>query len=630
MKNFILKSAAKWLIAISLAFFVLLILLSSGAFAYKIKYQNRIYPGVKIGSLDLGGKSIFNAEQEIKEIVAANVKNKIYFLYENKEIPISLTATSSEENNSSKQILTYDEKKIVKNAYSMGRDGKTTGYNFFQQIKLLFHSKNIMPIYHIDEQLLLNILKDNFSELEKKAEDAKLTIGNDFNIKIEKEHYGYVFNYPEGIKKLKKNLDKFNNVPIKIALNRTIDEPKIKMEKALPAITETEEILNFAPFKLKYQNKEWVIEKNLLKNLITLADNTGTTTASKIPDDMNTNNKGFRYIILDKAKTIDYLEKTISPEIDTKPQNAKFEIKDGKVVEFQKSTDGNQLDLKASYNHILDMIIAQKRNEVELSVKTTPSTITIDSVNEMGIKEIIGVGKSNFKGSPKNRRHNIKVGSDTLNGILIKPDEEFSLITTLGEVNGKTGYLPEMVIKGNKTLPEYGGGLCQIGTTLFRTALDTGLPITERRNHSYRVSYYEPAGTDATIYGPKPDLKFINDTHNYILIQTKIEGDIITFEFWGTKDGRKVEKTEPKIYNIKKAGPAKIIETEDLKPGEKKCTERAHNGADAEFNYKVTYQDGEIKEKIFKSHYIVWSAVCLVGKEKNSDSATSTPEKLNQ
>ena len=164
---------------------------------------------------------------------------------------------------------------------------------------------------------------------------------------------------------------------------------------------------------------------------------------------------------------------------------------------------------------------------------------------------------------------------------------------------------------------------------MFRAALAAGLPITMRRNHSYRVGYYEPAGTDATIYDPWPDLRFINDTADYILIQSKIDGDNLSFEFWGTGDGRMAERTEPTIYNIVKPGPAKIIETTDLKPGEKKCAERAHNGADAYFDYKVTYAGGEIKENRFSSHYVPWQEVCLLGVEKLSAppaTATSTPD----
>jgi len=160
---------------------------------------------------------------------------------------------------------------------------------------------------------------------------------------------------------------------------------------------------------------------------------------------------------------------------------------------------------------------------------------------------------------------------------------------------------------------------------MFRTALGTGLPITMRRNHSYRVSYYEPAGTDATIYSPWPDLKFINDTGNNILIQSRIEGDNLFFDFWGTSDGRIATRTTPVIYNIVRPGPTKIIETLDLEPGVKKCTEHAHNGADAYFDYTVTFPNGEVREKRFNSHYVPWQEVCLVGVEKlSADIATST------
>jgi len=86
--------------------------------------------------------------------------------------------------------------------------------------------------------------------------------------------------------------------------------------------------------------------------------------------------------------------------------------------------------------------------------------------------------------------------------------------------------------------------------TLFRAALGAGLPISERQNHSFRVRYYEPAGTDATIYGPHPDFRFVNDSGNHLLLQTRIDGTRAIFEFWGTRDGRIVQRSEPKIYNF--------------------------------------------------------------------------------
>ena len=155
------------------------------------------------------------------------------------------------------------------------------------------------------------------------------------------------------------------------------------------------------------------------------------------------------------------------------------------------------------------------------------------------------------------------------------------------------------------------------------------MPITQRRNHSYRVGYYEPAGTDATIYNPWPDYRFINDTENHVLIQSRIEGDDIYFDFWGTKDGREIDISDPVISNITKPQPTKIIETLDIPVGERKCTEHAHNGADAYFDYTVTYNNGSIKEKRFSSHYVPWREVCLLGVKKLS-TASSTEEIIEE
>lgn len=137
--------------------------------------------------------------------------------------------------------------------------------------------------------------------------------------------------------------------------------------------------------------------------------------------------------------------------------------------------------------------------------------------------------------------------------------------------------------------------------------------------------YYEPAGKDATIYQPHPDMRFINDTGHNILIQSRIEGDDLYFDFWGTKDGRITEQSDSTIYNIKKPGPTQLIETTELEPGKKNCVEKPHNGADAYFDYQVTYSNGEVKKERFSSHYIPWPEKCLVGIEPIPATATSTP-----
>ncbi|KKP79474.1 MAG: hypothetical protein A2271_04065 [Candidatus Moranbacteria bacterium RIFOXYA12_FULL_35_19] len=247
------------------------------------------------------------------------------------------------------------------------------------------------------------------------------------------------------------------------------------------------------------------------------------------------------------------------------PLDAKFKIENGKVVAFSLSALGTRLDTKKSAD-ILKNYLADKNfsSSLELPIEKIQPEITSNSINDLGITSLIGEGKSNFAGSPKNRIFNIKVATDRFNGTLIKPGEEFSFVKILGEVDGEHGYLPELVIKHDKTEPEFGGGICQVSTTAFRAAIYSGLKITARRNHAYPVSYYNPQGMDATVYIPQPDLRFLNDTPKYILIETKIEGKELFFNFYGTADGRKVNIIGPKILEKNPDGSMKTILTQQI------------------------------------------------------------------
>jgi vancomycin resistance protein YoaR len=103
---------------------------------------------------------------------------------------------------------------------------------------------------------------------------------------------------------------------------------------------------------------------------------------------------------------------------------------------------------------------------------------------------------------------------------LIAPDAEFSFNDVLGPVEPGSGFKMEKVIKKDKAEYELGGGICQVSTTMYRAILQAGLPITERKPHSWKVSYYGQSmghGLDATIYPGVSDLKFLNDTGNYLL-----------------------------------------------------------------------------------------------------------------
>lgn len=258
----------------------------------------------------------------------------------------------------------------------------------------------------------------------------------------------------------------------------------------------------------------------------------------------------------------------LAQQTDKDPQDAILQVTNGKVSVFSLSSNGIRLDKEKSLQIILDYFKNKGGDDtLELACDYIKPEISTDSIDNLGIKSLLGEGSSNFAGSPKNRIHNIYVGAQKFNGVLIKPGEKFSFIETLGPVDESTGYLPELVIKTDQTVPEFGGGMCQVSTTTFRAAIYSGLKITARTPHAYPVRYYNPQGMDATVYIPNPDLQFINNTPGYILIQAKIEGTRLIFDFFGTDDGRKTNIIGPKITESNSDGSMKATFTQEVFDG---------------------------------------------------------------
>lgn len=238
-------------------------------------------------------------------------------------------------------------------------------------------------------------------------------------------------------------------------------------------------------------------------------------------------------------------------------------------------------------------------------IETNPEIVVKDTdLQNLGIREVVSTGESDYSRSPANRRYNIALGLKKFNGHLVKKEEEFSFNKTLGPVNATSGFLEELTIMGEKTLPAYGGGLCQVSTTAYRGAWKAGLPITSRRNHSYAVSYYAPAGTDATIFPPWTDMKFANDTDGAILIQTHHEGNNAYFIYYGTlPKEHDVELVGPFNWDYKNPPPDKTEYTIDIPPGETRIVSRAVTGVKSMWYRLITDDDGEVIQEPFLSEY---------------------------
>jgi vancomycin resistance protein YoaR len=255
-------------------------------------------------------------------------------------------------------------------------------------------------------------------------------------------------------------------------------------------------------------------------------------------------------------------------EINSPLKEGNLNIQNNKVVDFTPPTPGRNLNL---YESTRDLLANLESNQptTDLVVDTVEPGPLSDGA-KLGIKELIGHGESKFNGSPRNRRTNIAVGVKKMKGVIVPKGAEFSFNENLGPVEAYAGFVPELVIKAEGTVPELGGGLCQVSSTTFRAAMDAGLPITQRRNHAYAVQYYSPQGTDATIYPGVIDLKFTNDTPGSILIWPYLKDEnTLVFDFYGTRDDRQVTLGTPVQYDRKSDGSMKANWTRTIvKDGE--------------------------------------------------------------
>lgn len=302
----------------------------------------------------------------------------------------------------------------------------------------------------------------------------------------------------------------------------------------------------------------------------------------------------------------------------------------GAIVFTGTGFTGRTVDLYRTADLTL-VALEEDVGTIDLPILVTPAEVHVDDpeLSAMGIREVVTIGESAFTKSPVNRRHNIRVGVSRFNGHLIPQGSTFSFGDVLGPVNGSTGYRKELVIQGDETLPDYGGGLCQVSTTAYRGAWEFGLPIVQRKNHSYAVSYYSPQGTDATVYPPRVDLKFKNDTPGALLMQSFVtDNDRAYFIYYGTKDGRKTDIAGPFISNrVQAPTEEKISHTTDLAPGERRKAGERHDGMNVLWYRSVQKEGtGATLERVF-SHYEARPLYWQVGIEPEEMAALTDGER---
>jgi vancomycin resistance protein YoaR len=284
---------------------------------------------------------------------------------------------------------------------------------------------------------------------------------------------------------------------------------------------------------------------------------------------------------------------------------------------------GQDLNIPASLEAI-NTALGAGEHTVTLVLDAIDPPVKDDATAEsLGITELVSTETSYFYGSDPGRVQNITLASQAYHGLLVAPGETFSMASYLTDISLENGYAEAPIIYGNETIQGVGGGVCQVSTTLFRTAFYGGFPIVERHAHAYRVGYYEQradssrnpnlAGLDATVYFPLVDLKFVNDTPYWLLMETYVYGYSLTWKFYSTSDGRTVEWNTTGITDIVEPPEPIYRENPDLPTGTIEQVDWPVEGATVIIN-RTVYKNGEVYfTDSFRTDYVPWGAIFEYG-----------------
>lgn len=229
------------------------------------------------------------------------------------------------------------------------------------------------------------------------------------------------------------------------------------------------------------------------------------------------------------------------------------------------------------------------------------------------VKDILGSYNTNFRTSVAARITNIKVATERINGTVLYPGEEFSVNETILYRNAENGYEMAGSYEGGQTVQSYGGGVCQVSTTLYNAVILSELEITDRKNHSMTVAYV-PLAMDAAIAGDYLDFKFKNNTEYPIYLEGYTKNKDLYFNIYGveTRPANRTIEFEPVVLSSE--DPGTQYTAIELPMGTVTQTQSKHMGYKTQL-WKIVKEDGvEVSRELFNtSNYKSSPRVLAVG-----------------
>jgi vancomycin resistance protein YoaR len=586
------QAALHWPLQIVGVVLLLVVLGAGGAlYSFDQTYAGHIYPNISIRGIAVGEMSDTEARATLREHYGAFLEQPVTLTYGDK----TWTPTFEELG------VQLEIDRSVQAAMSAGR-----GYNLannLREIAAIWQGGLEIPLrLTVDEQALQAYIVARAAEIDRAAVDAQLVLEEVTPVMMPAVSGRQVLVY-ETTREVLAALQSLE--PHTVVLRTRELLPTLDNGDVTEAQQEVDRLLSDS-LVLQTENETWEWNPDELVQMI------------RVSRESATNSQGDQLVVeLDQSMIRERLEE-IAEASRTGGTYPRVDWNNGDLIITEQGEPGRIVDTEQAEELVIDALAGINNRTVDLPFQTADPVVTAENLDELGITELLAVGRSDFTGSAAYRITNIKAGMELLHGILLAPGEEFSFNESVGSINAANGFVEGYAIVQNRTQLEWGGGICQDSTTMFRAAFWAGLPITERWGHSFYISWYDKygygeygngPGMDATIFTGGPDFKFLNDTGHWLLIQTNVNTarTLAEVRIYGTDPGRTVEFEGPVIFNRQPPPPAPVFVANPSVPiGARYQSDTARSGMSIAFT-RVIKQDGqEVDREEFLTVFKPW------------------------
>uniref|UniRef100_UPI00261702D8 VanW family protein n=1 Tax=uncultured Veillonella sp. TaxID=159268 RepID=UPI00261702D8 len=278
--------------------------------------------------------------------------------------------------------------------------------------------------------------------------------------------------------------------------------------------------------------------------------------------------------------------------------DAYLTVENGQVV-LHKETLGHRLDIEQTIKNFQEQLNAGTVSQIELVIDEAAEPKIVSKDLE-GITTVLGTYETQFNSGDVSRTHNIQIATDKINNVIIKPNGVFSFNEIVGERTAEAGYDDAPVFMDGKLVPGIGGGICQVSSTLFNTALLSGMTIVERTTHFAPVGYI-PAGRDATVAYGYLDFVFKNPYNHPIYVMAQTSGDTLVITILGHAED------EPTSASVTVSEgtvlPHKTEERIDPNATKEEVQVSGHDGLSMTTQVRVVHKNGQVSTDTFDSTY---------------------------